>query len=122
MAIPAGYQELPTQKSRRLPFGTIALYIALTALAVLFCIPFVWLVLTSLKPPAEVFSPGWIPSEWRWDNYREIFEVAPVGRWLWNTVVITTLAVVAVSISSSLVAYGFARLRFRIRSADVSNL
>jgi multiple sugar transport system permease protein len=117
MAIPAGYQELPTQKSRRLPFGTIALYIALTALAVLFCIPFVWLVLTSLKPPAEVFSPGWIPSEWRWDNYREIFEVAPVGRWLWNTVVITTLAVVAVSISSSLVAYGFARLRFRGRNA-----
>lgn len=107
-----------TGASRRsIRFDTVVLYVALTALAILFCLPFAWLVLTSLKPPAEVFSPGWIPSEWRWDNYTEVFEVAPVGRWLWNTVVITTLAVVAVTISSSLVAYGFARLRFRGRNA-----
>ena len=117
MAMPAGYQSMDALPRRRMPLGTIALYVALTALAVLFCIPFVWLVLTSLKPPAEVFSPGWIPSEWRWDNYVDVFEVAPVGRWLWNTVVITTLAVAAVVLSSSLVAYGFARLRFRGRNA-----
>ncbi|HYI25468.1 MAG TPA: carbohydrate ABC transporter permease [Thermomicrobiales bacterium] len=117
MAMPAGYQSMDARPRRRMPLGTIALYVALTALAVLFCIPFVWLVLTSLKPPAEVFSPGWIPSEWRWDNYVDVFEVAPVGRWLWNTVVITTLAVAAVVLSSSLVAYGFARLRFRGRNA-----
>src|SRR5687767_2359507 len=93
MAMPAGRQAIQARESRRLPLGTILVYVALTALAVIFCLPFVWLVLTSLKPPAEVFDPGWIPSEWRWGNYKEIFEVAPVWRWLWNTTVITVLAV-----------------------------
>jgi multiple sugar transport system permease protein len=107
----------PIQNGKRFPLGKALLYTALTLLAIVFCLPFVWLVLTSLKPPAEVFSSSWLPSEWRWSNYQDIFEVAPVWRWMWNTVVITTLAVLAVAISSSLVAYGFARIRFRGRNA-----
>ena len=101
----------PVRPGRRFSINSVLLYTALTGLAILFCLPFVWLVLTSLKPPAEVFSTNWLPSEWRWSNYRDIFEVAPVWRWMWNTVVITTLAVLAVAFSSSLVAYGFARIR-----------
>jgi multiple sugar transport system permease protein len=107
----------PASNVRRFSLGTAFLYAALTALAIVFCLPFVWLVLTSLKPPAEVFSSTWLPSEWRWANYQDVFEVAPVWRWMWNTLVITTLAVVAVAMSSSLVAYGFARIRFRGRNA-----
>ena len=93
------------------------IYLALTALAVIFCAPFVWLVITSLKPADEIFASNWIPTEWRWDNYADVFNFAPVARWMWNTLVITVLAVVAVLLSSSLVAYGFARIRFRGRGA-----
>ena len=96
--------------------GDALLYVALTGLAIVFCLPFVWLVLTSLKPPSEVFSPNWIPSEWTLENYADVFDAAPVVRWMWNTLVVTTLAVVAVVLSSSLVAYGFARIRFRGRN------
>jgi multiple sugar transport system permease protein len=107
----------PTRSTRawwRQP-GQLLVQLALVLLTLLFCLPFVWLVLTSLKPAAEVFSPNWIPSEWRWQNYQDVFEVAPVFTWLWNTLVITVLAVVAVVLSSSLVAYGFSRIRFKGR-------
>jgi multiple sugar transport system permease protein len=97
--------------------GDALVYLGLTVLAIVFCAPFVWLVLTSLKPADEIFGSNWLPTVWRWDNYGDVFEVAPVWRWMWNTFVITTLAVASVVMSSSLVAYGFARVRFRGRGA-----
>jgi len=106
------------RRPRGLPaLGDVLIYAGLTVLAVIFCAPFVWLVLTSLKPAAEVFGGNWVPSEWRWENYADVFDSAPVWRWMWNTLVVTVLAVIAVILSSSLVAYGFARIRFRGRGA-----
>jgi multiple sugar transport system permease protein len=96
--------------SRRL--GDIPLYLALFGLSAAFCIPFAWLLLTSLKPPAEVFSGSLIPSEWTWSNYADVFDQAPIARWMLNTFIVAVLGVTAVVFSSSLVAYGFARLRF----------
>jgi multiple sugar transport system permease protein len=94
----------------------ILVYVALVGLAVLFSLPFVWLVLTSLKPPAEVFSPGWVPENFTLENYGDVFRFAPVERWLRNSFMIAILGVVTVVYSSALVAYGFSRLRFRGRT------
>ena len=96
--------------------GEAALYLALTVLAILFTLPFLWLVMTSFKPAAEVFSGEWIPSTWTTANYEDVFQDANVGRWMWNSVQIAMLGVVSVLFSSSLVAYGFARLRFKGRN------
>jgi multiple sugar transport system permease protein len=94
-------------KARELP-----LYIVLFLLSVAFSLPFAWLILTSLKPPDEVFAGTWLPNEWTTDNYRLVFDTAPVARWMLNTFIVSVLGVIAVVLSSSLVAYGFARLRF----------
>jgi multiple sugar transport system permease protein len=94
---------------------TMLLYLALFALSILFCIPFLWLVLTSLKPPADVFDNRWIPQNVTLENYRDVFKLAPVETWLKNSFFISILGVITVVLSSSLVAYGFARLRFRGR-------
>lgn len=96
--------------------GQAALYVALFALSAVFMLPFLWLVLTSLKPPAEVFAPGWLPEPFTPRNYADVFRSAPVERWLLNTLQVSLLAVASVIVSSSLVAYGFARLRFRGRT------
>jgi multiple sugar transport system permease protein len=96
--------------TRRL--GDLPLYLALFGLSALFCVPFVWLVLTSLKPPAEVFSDNLFPSTWTWKNYTDVFDQAPIAKWMLNTFIVAVLGVTAVVFSSSLVAYGFARLRF----------
>jgi multiple sugar transport system permease protein len=91
-------------------------YAALTILAVLFSQPFACLVVSSLKPSSEIFGPDLLPSDVAWENYRNVFSYAPVARWLLNTVLVSGLAVVSVLISSTVVAYGFARLHFRGRS------
>ncbi|HWV22625.1 MAG TPA: carbohydrate ABC transporter permease [Thermomicrobiales bacterium] len=110
-------QENPPPSSRRrFRLGDILLYIALIGLAALFSLPFVWLILTSLKPPAEVFSGGFLPSTWTWSNYTEVFHQAPVAKWMLNSTIVAALGVVSVAFSSSLVAFGFARLRFRGRN------
>jgi multiple sugar transport system permease protein len=76
-------------------------------------LPFLWLVLTSLKTPQNVFDRAWIPDPFWPQNYADVFNSAPVWRWLFNSLLVCILAVVSVVFSSSLVAYGFARLRFR---------
>ncbi|MFL5759478.1 MAG: carbohydrate ABC transporter permease [Thermomicrobiales bacterium] len=106
----------PQQKKHRLDVGRIAVYLALIGLSILFCIPFLWLVATSLKPPDEVFSNGWIGSDIHTKNYTDVFRYAPVWTWLRNSLFVAALSVITVVFSSALIAYGFARLRFRGRN------
>lgn len=102
----------PRRQSRAADLG---LHAMLFALSILFTIPFVWLILTSLKPPAEVFSGKLIGSDIHYQNYQDVFRNAPVMRWLANSALVAVLGVISVLFSSSLAAFGFARLRFRGR-------
>jgi multiple sugar transport system permease protein len=108
--------QLGSRNRRRDQFiASLGLHAALLVISAIFTLPFVWLILTSLKPPAEVFSGDLIGSDVHFQNYRDVFENAPVGRWLLNSTIISVLGVVSVLFSSSLAAFGFARLRFRGR-------
>jgi ABC-type glycerol-3-phosphate transport system permease component len=104
---------LARQSSWRL-LGRFLTYLVLLAGASLLLVPLVWTISTSLKPLALVFvyPPQWIPNPPRWGNYAEVFARVPYGRFFLNTVVITAATLVGTVLSSSLVAYGFARLRF----------
>ncbi len=105
----------PAPSRRRAVPVSGLLYLLLILLSLVFISPFVWLVLSSLKPSSEIFSDSLLPSRITFDNYANVFRYAPIGRWLLNTVLISTLSVVLVIFSSLVVAYGFARLRFRGR-------
>ena len=101
---------------RRIPkIDQLGVYAALIGLSILFSLPFLWLVMTSLKAPDDVFDGRWIPASVHIDNYADVFRYAEVERWLWNSVKIAVLGTVLVTMSSALIAYGFARLRFRGR-------
>jgi multiple sugar transport system permease protein len=69
---------------------------------------------SSLKDPKFIFSDPiqWIPKPWLWSNYAKAFERLPFALYTWNTLHITGLSLVGQLISSSLVAFGFARMRF----------
>ena len=90
------------------------LYLIMIALSVLFMIPMIWMLSTSLKLQGQVFAdpPIWIPQPIIWYNYIEVLQVAPLLRWLGNTCVVTVAATLGTLISSSMVGFGFARLRF----------
>ena len=92
------------------------LFVVLCILAVLFLIPFAWLVLTSLKPESELFARNLLPSTLTLEHYQRVFASSPVAQWFLNSLLVSALAVASVLLSSSLIAYGFARLRFRGRN------
>jgi multiple sugar transport system permease protein len=87
---------------------------ALLTLSLFFVLPFYWLVITSLKSDAEVFAlpPVFFPKALRWGNYPEAVHYIPFFLYLKNTLVICLLSVAGSVVSSSLVAYSLARIRW----------
>jgi multiple sugar transport system permease protein len=109
--------RLPAPRTRqvRSSAGRWLLYALLTAITIVFIYPFVWLVSASFKPRGEVFDNKLIPETFTFDNYLAVWQEAPMALWLANTALVTLLATVTVTISSSLVAWGFSYFRFRGR-------
>src|SRR5689334_24729955 len=95
---------------RRLPF--LALLIAATFL---FVYPLVWLISASLKPRSQVFDNRLIPEIFQPGNYVRVWDAAPVLRWLVNSLTVGFMAAAGVTLSSAVVAFGFAYFRFRGR-------
>ena len=81
--------------------------------ALLFLIPFLWMISSSLKPNYQIFEvpPRWIPNPPRWENYTEALTILPFGRYVLNTALITILTIVGHLLSCTIIAYAFARLR-----------
>lgn len=94
--------------------SSAVLYAILVVLSLIFTLPLLWMVTTSLKEQGQVFQvpPVWIPDPVRWDNYQEAAHRAPLWLWLHNTATITVLATVGNVLTASMVGFGFARLRF----------
>lgn len=108
----AGATEEPKQPPFRWTIATASVWLVLAALSILFVVPFVWMLSTSLKDFNELFNANWIPRRLMWGNYQRAFSYGDWGRWTINTVIITTIAVCGTLLSTSLVAYSFARLRW----------
>jgi multiple sugar transport system permease protein len=89
-------------------------HILLYLVALAFTSPLIYMVATSLKPAAEVFStpPTLWGSEIRWQNYTDAFTFLPFGRFILNGFLIATCGTIVVVATSSLAAYAFARLRW----------
>ncbi len=91
----------------------IVYFVLLIGFTILFVYPFIWLVSASLKPGAEVFSGELIGSRLVPENYSRLLELVPrFPQWGYNTVIVSLLAATTVTLSSALVAFGFAYFRF----------
>ena len=93
-------------------------YASLIAVAVLLVLPLYWMLSTALKTPAQTFAlpPEWIPSPIAWNNFVQVFQEVPFGRFILNSFILVALNIVGELFAVTLVAYGFARLRFPGRS------
>ena len=94
-----------------------ALGIFLAVAGLLMLLPVAWVVLQSFETPDEQTSPTpiWTPSHLSLASYRALFEVAPFGLNIINSVVVTAAVVIGGAVISVLAAYAFARLEFRGR-------
>ncbi len=92
------------------------LYLMLSVITMVFIYPFIWLLSASFKPRGEVFDNKLIPETFTLENYVAVWQEAPMALWLFNTLLVTVLATVSVTISSAMVAWGFSHFRFRGRN------
>jgi multiple sugar transport system permease protein len=98
-------------KQRRRLMLLISYTIVLGALVV-FLFPIVWLVIGSLKPPAEILEVG-LPSQPTLQNYATVLDTFPIAQYLGNSLRVALLSTSLSLVVGSLAAYAFTRYRFR---------
>src|SRR5947207_10260109 len=99
----------------------LSTHLALLLICAGFVVPFVWMISTSLKSSTDamIFPPRLVPSPVHWETYAKVLNNERVDFPLFarNTLIIAALAVTGTTLASALVAYGFAKVRFRGRGA-----
>jgi len=101
--------------------GKLLAYGLLIALSAFILMPLGWMLAAALKPdltPVFTQPPEWWPTRyWHWENFLRVMtsEAIPMLRYVFNTTVIVLGNIVGTLLSCSLVAFPFARLRFRGR-------
>ncbi|MGI5211714.1 carbohydrate ABC transporter permease [Plantactinospora sp. CA-290183] len=119
-AVPLGAPEPPDRRTRvardasdgRPWWRRLPLVLALVGAALIFMVPFLWLVGASLRPREYVFTTSILPVPFRPENYADAWAAVPLLTWLFNSVVVGVAAAAAVTLSSAWVAFGFAYFRF----------
>ena len=94
-----------------------AYHVFVSMLGIIMIYPLLWMIFSSFKPTNTIFTTAgqlW-PSTWTLDNYAtgwRGFGRVTFGRFFLNSAYTAVTATLGALISSSIVAYGFARLRF----------
>jgi multiple sugar transport system permease protein len=88
-----------------------------TLFALIWLVPFLWALITSLRPNSEIAAHPTTPwsNNWSFDAYSYAWNTSPMGWWYVNSFIISTLAVIFVVIVCSMVAFALAHLNFRGR-------
>jgi len=116
--IPSAGPKWHQRKSVQSVLRQTILQVILAVLGVSFAIPFVWMVSTSLKPDAQIFTfpPIWIPNPIVFSNYPNSMAFVPLFPiYIRNTVFIAAMSVLGVLFSCPLAAYSMARIPWRFR-------
>lgn len=100
--------------------GTILFkYLFVLFLVVLFFFPVVWILLTSIKTTGDIYAwpPVYIPLHPTLQNYHVVLFGSKLGRYIANSVIVSSLSTVSVLFFASMAGYSIARIRFRGRQA-----
>lgn len=99
---------------RGLLLGRILPTLVILAISVTMLFPLYWLVRSSLMKPVELFRKPiqWWPAEMQWQNFADVMELRPFGRWMLNSLLLVAVNVFGSILTSSMVAYALARLKF----------
>ncbi|MFB9277102.1 carbohydrate ABC transporter permease [Cohnella cellulosilytica] len=105
--------------SRDVP-ARLLLTAVMLALAVVMIVPFLWMISTSVKTPAQVFDYPirWIPANPTWEHHLKVWTgPKSFGVYYWNSLKISLIGMLGATFLSALAAYGFARIPFKGRNA-----
>ncbi len=107
----------PRPSRRRFSGRRLLLQLVLSLGALTMLMPFLWMVLTSLKTPGELsqFPPTFLPQEWAWSNYSEAMNAAPFLTYFRNSLIISITHTLITVVFGAMAGYALARLTFRGR-------
>lgn len=97
--------------------GFIGQHAILVGLALMFSLPFFFMLLQSVMPLDQAKTTALWPRTFEWGNYAEVFDRVPLLSYVRTTVIVCTLVVVGTIVSCVPVAYAFSHLRWRGRGA-----
>ncbi len=104
-------------RRRRSRVWAVVSQVLLSLVALLFLVPIIWMVISALKPSAEVFTvpPRPVGTEVKFGNFPEAWNYLPFGRFILNTLFVAVVGTLITLVASAMSAYAFARLNFRFR-------
>jgi multiple sugar transport system permease protein len=113
-APPRRVEPLTWRRMQKL-FLNILWYLVLIILAFAVLLPFIWMMVTSLKGQSEVFAypPTWIPKDPQWQNYVTMWKEAPFARYFLNSTIVAVTVTIGQVASCVLAAFAFARMNFK---------
>lgn len=96
----------------------VAIYAVLTAIAAAMVMPFAAMLSVSLQSGVRAarFPIDWIPDAPTLDNYRTILENSRIGRWFFNSVVVSVVGTALALMTASTAGYAFARMEFPLKN------
>jgi multiple sugar transport system permease protein len=116
---PPAPAEAPARRRRSplSPVRRVVLYVLLTLLTAVIFVPFIWMISSSLKQNNQVFSIPiqWIPTEFVWSNYADIWTRIPLLTYLRNSLFLAVVITFLQVLTGSFAAYGFSKMHFRGR-------
>lgn len=102
--------ETGTDWRRRLARWALAIILLIGGLGMVF--PFVWMISSSLKMPADIYSLSLVPPKFTLSNYRTVLEETRYLRWFLNSLVIAFITTLSVAFFASLSGYALAKFKF----------
>ena len=91
--------------------GGIGFYLFLIIFVFLVMFPFIWVFLTSIKPPREIFSSfSWFTSNPSLDSYEAALTNRPLVRYMINSFAVSALTTILSLVFASFTAYAVTRL------------
>lgn len=87
----------------------------LLTLVIIFAMPFVWMISTSLKtlPETMIFPPEWIPKNPVWQNYADAWNTGPFLSYFINSIVIAVGILILQMLTIIPASYAFGRYKFK---------
>ena len=99
---------------------TLGWYVILTAVALVTVLPFLWMLVTSLKGPADAIAsvpPQFIPTDPTINNYIRVWDQLPILKFFFNSISVSLMVTGLNVLVAALAAYPLAKMRFRGREA-----
>jgi len=102
----------PPRTRNRFTWEMLFTYLLLSAGAVVMVTPFIWMILTSLKPATELVQFSFLPRNPTLTNYAEVLSTNNFGRWYFNSILIATISTASVAFFDTLVGYTLNKVEF----------